>query len=226
VTEIEWLASADPAPMVLHLPRQKERRDLKLFAVACVRRWLHLISDSRLTHGIVMAEYFADKPLKTGGHDSIGDVYQALAAIRDAEGRDSVGYLLSSAIHDTICSYHGNSEWQPHTKCARVAGLTGGDAEAESAWQTGILRCVVGNPFRTVTLPDALAEPMIRSLAQTANRRRDKSTGLLDPERVGVLGDAIEEVGEGGDILAHLRSAGQHSHGCWVVDLLRKKKRR
>jgi hypothetical protein len=82
---------------------------------------------------------------------------------------------------------------------------------------------VVGNPFQPVVLPDALAVPTLRGLAQAANRWRDRTTGLLHPERVGVLGDAVEESGDASDIQAHLRSAGQHSYGCWVVDLLRKK---
>jgi hypothetical protein len=36
-----------------------------------------------------------------------------------------------------------------------------------------------------------------------------------------ILADALEEAGcSGQDILAHGRSGGEHTRGCWVIDLL------
>lgn len=47
------------------------------------------------------------------------------------------------------------------------------------------------------------------------------STGHLDPHRLDVLADALEEAGcENADILGHLRSPGPHYVGCWAVSLL------
>lgn len=47
------------------------------------------------------------------------------------------------------------------------------------------------------------------------------SDGLLDPVRMMVLADALEESGATDEqLLAHLRSSGPHVRGCWVLDLL------
>jgi hypothetical protein len=41
----------------------------------------------------------------------------------------------------------------------------------------------------------------------------------LDPERLAVLADALEEAGcAEADVLAHLRSPEEHVRGCWPVD--------
>jgi len=45
--------------------------------------------------------------------------------------------------------------------------------------------------------------------------------GLLDNDRLAVLGDALEEAGcTNRAVLAHLRSPGPHARGCWALDLL------
>jgi hypothetical protein len=45
--------------------------------------------------------------------------------------------------------------------------------------------------------------------------------GGLDPARLAVLADALEEAGcRDADILGHCRSGGEHFRGCWLVDLL------
>jgi hypothetical protein len=45
--------------------------------------------------------------------------------------------------------------------------------------------------------------------------------GQLDPTRLAVLADAVEEAGcTDADLLGHLRGPGPHVRGCWAVDLL------
>ena len=47
------------------------------------------------------------------------------------------------------------------------------------------------------------------------------TTGHLDPVRLAILADALEEAGCNSiDILAHLRSPGPHVRGCWALDLI------
>jgi hypothetical protein len=47
------------------------------------------------------------------------------------------------------------------------------------------------------------------------------SDGLLDPDRLAVLADALEDAGcENADVLGHLRSPGPHARGCWALDLI------
>jgi hypothetical protein len=45
--------------------------------------------------------------------------------------------------------------------------------------------------------------------------------GTLDPARLTVLADALEDAGcTDADLLGHLRSPGPHVRGCWAVDLV------
>jgi hypothetical protein len=58
-------------------------------------------------------------------------------------------------------------------------------------------------------------------MAQTAYDERILPAGTLDPDRLAVLADALEDAGcDNADILSHLRGPGPHVRGCWVVDLL------
>jgi hypothetical protein len=69
-------------------------------------------------------------------------------------------------------------------------------------------------------LPRALRTPLVVSLAESAYQERLLPSGRLDRQRLAVLADALEEAGAGGDLLAHMRSAGPHIRGCWAVDLV------
>jgi hypothetical protein len=58
------------------------------------------------------------------------------------------------------------------------------------------------------------------ALARAAYEER-LPEGALDPARLHVLADAVEEAGcAEGDILTHLRGPGPHARGCWAVDAL------
>jgi hypothetical protein len=61
----------------------------------------------------------------------------------------------------------------------------------------------------------------VRKLAQTAYDDRQLPAGILDPSRLAVLADALEDAGcTDRAILDHLRGPGVHVRGCWCVDLL------
>jgi hypothetical protein len=80
-----------------------------------------------------------------------------------------------------------------------------------------LLRDIIGNPFRLVTVhADWLTwnHRMIANLAQAIYDDRAF-------DRLPILADALEDAGCGdADILGHLRGPGPHVRGCWVVDLL------
>jgi hypothetical protein len=45
--------------------------------------------------------------------------------------------------------------------------------------------------------------------------------GELDPVRLAVLADALEEPGcSDAELMAHLRRRGGHVRGCWALDLV------
>ena len=77
-------------------------------------------------------------------------------------------------------------------------------------------REVFGNPFRPLALGPALTPAF--ALARAAYDGRLMPSGELDPQRLAVLADALEEAGAGAEALAHLRGPGPHVRGCHVVD--------
>jgi hypothetical protein len=81
----------------------------------------------------------------------------------------------------------------------------------------GLLREIVGNPFRPVVIePHWLAanDGAVRHLAEGIASTRDCST-------MPVLADALVDAGCRDEaILTHLRSPGPHVRGCWALDLI------
>ena len=85
----------------------------------------------------------------------------------------------------------------------------------------GLIHDIFGNPFRPTSINSAWLTPTVSSLAQSAYDERIMPSGELDPARLAVLSDALEEAGcVDANILNHLRSPGPHVRGCWAVDLL------
>jgi hypothetical protein len=87
--------------------------------------------------------------------------------------------------------------------------------------QSLLLRDVVGNPFRPVALASGWRTPTVLALAQAGDDHRILPAGTLEPDRLTVLADALEETGcTDADILGHLRGPGPHVRGCHVLDLI------
>jgi hypothetical protein len=95
---------------------------------------------------------------------------------------------------------------------------------AEIRAQAGLLREIFGLlPFRRVTLAPHLLkwrEGLLVRLAQAAYEHRVLPAGTLEPERLAVLADGLEEAGGPEEVIRHLRERGAvHVRGCWAVDL-------
>ena len=104
---------------------------------------------------------------------------------------------------------------------ALAASTVGGGVMWEWGHQMTLVRCLFGNPFLPVPLDPASRTPAVVSLAQAAYDERILPAGTLDPARLAVLADALEDAGcSDADLLSHLRGSGPHVRGCWVVDLL------
>jgi len=93
---------------------------------------------------------------------------------------------------------------------------------AEARSQCDLLRDTLGPfPFRPFLLSYAWRTPQVLALAQAAYDNRTLPAGTLEPARLAVLADALEEAGcNNPDLLGHLRGGGVHVRGCWVLDLL------
>jgi hypothetical protein len=75
-------------------------------------------------------------------------------------------------------------------------------------------------PFRPVSVDPAWLSPDVLSLAQAAYEHRTLPAGTLEPARLALLADALEEAGcANTDVLGHLRGPGPHVRGCHAVDL-------
>ena len=62
---------------------------------------------------------------------------------------------------------------------------------------------------------------ILPELAQAAYDERTLPAGTLDPDRLAVLADALEDAGcSDAAILEHLRGPGPHVRGFWPLDLV------
>jgi hypothetical protein len=216
MTESDWQNAADPQAM-LHFLRtsgQLSERKARLFAVACCRRVWCLL-DQVGTAAVAVAERYAD-------------------GATNAEELQEAVYLTEHSA-DGLAHYPDyirTAGWAAH---AAVVGDTVGAADlvAESAGpeekvvvQPVLLHDLFGPlPFRPITVAPALLrwhDGTVVRLAHAAYDGRRLPAGILEPDRLAVLADALEEAGCGDrEILAHLREPGaEHVRGCWCVDAI------
>jgi hypothetical protein len=107
----------------------------------------------------------------------------------------------------------------PEQPAAWAEALAKTRSRAQQTRRATIARCIFGNPFRPITLGPAHRTPTIVSLAQAAYEERILPSGELDPVRLAVLADALEEAGAAGEVVEHLRGPGPHVRGCFAVGL-------
>ena len=96
---------------------------------------------------------------------------------------------------------------------------------AEQAVQISLVRDVCGDPFHPIAPRVGRVGRDIVQLARACYDERLLPTGELDPRRLAVLADALEEAGGADKVtLAHCRAPSPHVRGCWAIDLLLGKK--
>jgi hypothetical protein len=201
VTEAEWLAATDPYGMLEFLYGRSSERKLRLFAVAGVRRLWSLLTDLGSREAAEAAVCYADGTI--GQRELERAAARALNPVgttADQFARHVVLVSLCRALLEAAHRVHPD------------AGVS-------------ILRDLFGNPFRPTPVVDpawlAWQGGTVRELAQVAYEERRLPEGTLDPGRLAVLADALEDAGcADADLLGHLRGPGHHVRGCWAVDLL------
>jgi hypothetical protein len=210
MTEQEWLACTDPQPMLEFLRGTASDRKLRLFACACCRRLWHLLTDERSRNAVEVAEQFADGRKTT---DEIS------ARFHDAEPVKydfHHNYFAADAASRCLHRSHGlvpkSIQWAVTSAAPEDGKATA--ATAETTEQTGLVRCIFGNPFRPVTINPSWLTSTVIQLAEAIYHERAF-------ERLPILADALEDAGcSSAEILAHCRQGGEHCRGCWVVDLV------
>ena len=221
MNEGQWLSGTDPTLMLDYLrePGGASDRKLRLFAVACCRRLLHLRWPDTVQEALEVAERFAD------GQATAEDLRRAAADAARYDGAFPLG-LRAGAVARACgpdARDAASATGQVVSALYVAAGRSDSVRRAEAAEHGDLLRCLFGNPFR-IPAPIGPAvltwnDGCVPKLVQAAYKERSWADGTLDRTRLAVLADALEESGyEGAEILGHLRGPGPHVRGCHAVD--------
>jgi hypothetical protein len=225
MTEAEWLASTDPAPMLAFVsasePSDRKRR---LFAVACCRSVAHLLSDRRSLEAVAAAERYADGLIDEGGLAAARS-----AAALAAQEAWSVGPAAATAAgaarvaveNPWACTAAGMAGAAASIVAAALSRAAERPARATTlmqatAAQANLVREVFCPPWRQAPAPGPSPRDCPDAVA-IARRAYDEGDFLALP----VVADALEDAGcTDAEVLGHLRGPGPHVRGCWALDLL------
>jgi hypothetical protein len=219
MTEAEWLTSGKVPPMLRFLGKKAGARKRRLFACACVRRLWGLLLDPRSRRAVEVGEAFDDG---TVDKEVVKAAQRgAAAAARLASGGASGPHSWRPEDAAGNCALLSTEDISTAARAATAAAQAGAARSSEEEAQAALLRCVFGNPFRPAAADRRWLSPAVHSLASATYDDRLLPTGHLDPARLLVLADALEDGGCSDEvILTHLREPGPHVRGCWVLDLL------
>ena len=202
MTEDEWLRCEHPLRLLESIQASNQRK-LRAFAVACCRRILSFIDDSRMIAALDSAEQFLD-----------GKVSSNLLAEHHRAASGSYDVVKHEQAWTAIwCASRPDVGWNVSSHAVQVLEFEKWDSESSA--HCDLLRDIFGNPFRPVTLDPAWLTSNVLALAR----------GIYDErafDRMPILADALQDAGcENDDVLNHCRDDKQvHVRGCWVVDLL------
>jgi hypothetical protein len=227
----QWLASTDPQAMLDYLEEHTSDQKLRLFAVACCRRfWAHIAQDEASRQAVDVAERFAD------GAATVEECRRAASAIPSTwwtSGSDPVLRAVRETAGATVRRFAGAAATDACHKAFLLAGcVAGAEAEerglstakttaaerlamtAERQRQVASIRCLFGNPFAPVAREANWLTSDVLALAR----------GVSDEKafaRMPILADALQDAGcDNEDVLNHLRHGAEHVRGCWVLDLI------
>jgi hypothetical protein len=222
VNEKRWLACKDPDKMLKFLKELASDRKLRLFACACFTGVFAQSDSIAARAAIEVSERYADGRATLEELDRVRRVAQdEVASYIDDFGQPGSVYALSfPASLARAVSLPPSEDFASRVSSRAI----------DVAWRRKLrvrktlcvlLREIFGNPFRPITLDPIWLTPTVASLAQTAYEVRPDPSGHLDPTRLAVLADALEDAGcTEAAILDHLRGPGPHVRGCFVLDLL------
>jgi hypothetical protein len=212
VTEADWSNCTDPQLMLAFLrDRGASECRLRLFACACCRGIWDRLPDDRCRRALEVSERFADGAASTDELERASAQAEAVfTKVDDQEGEETAASAVVAA-----CSVEDIGVFAQEAAAeAALVVASKSWRRAERRRQSGYLRDIVGNPFRSVVVsPDWLTSNVV-SLALTIYDAR--SFELLP-----VLGDALLDAGCSNDeLLDHCRGPNDHVRGCWLIDLL------
>jgi hypothetical protein len=229
MNEAEWLACNNPTGMLSFLQGKASDRKLRLFAAGCCRRFLPRTRGHRVGKALDF-ELLLNLTL---GH-RLGEALEVAERYSDGLAGEAERQAAWESIKGELPWHHGMAisaalrwrageawpvarEWSVSAAAFAAAwiGLVakepGAEARAKAA-QAALLRDIIGDPFRPITVePRWLLwrDGAVGKMAQAAYEERSLPSGELDLARLAVLADALEEAGCSiKEILDHLRGAG------------------
>jgi hypothetical protein len=246
MNEDEWPASKDPQAMLEAVRGKVSDRKLRLFACACVRQIWHLLTDEQCRNAVEVAERFADglatdselNAVRATARDAAGDTAWDAAGDTAWDAAGDVAWTAARTAARTITGVAAwaaawDAAWDTQSNLLRdiignpfwptqLAFQHDGKRPAEGFTVSGRLVRRAEHSSHLYEYADRCVwlTPNVLSLAAAVYEGRDPANGHLDPVRLGILADSLEEAGCGGVLLAHLRSPGPHVRGCWAVDLV------
>jgi hypothetical protein len=215
--EKEWLNCTDSTLMLEFLEGKASDRKMRLFACGCCRElavWIRL-QDRKSRSLIELVERLADDPATW---QEVGEVARTSPKGRAIGGSLSMGaskpvrLSLSSQAERAVLALSMEDAWQAASRTTQMASNLLGSRTCD------LLREVIGNPFRPVTLAPFMLMPNVVTLAQFMYDGRDFDGMPQLAEALAMAGCTDE------DLLQHCRQTSKHVRGCWVVDLLLDKK--
>jgi hypothetical protein len=225
MTAAEWLTCQEPQRM-LELLRERGQlteRQARLFGIACCRQVWRYLADERSRNAVRVAEGAADGLLDEAAWEA------ARSAARTVYCKYDVEHLTLLCAAEAVYQLFSHVARSAEAAADSAAAASGGIVHrptflAEQGFQASLLRDIFRNPF----YPPAAIDPIwltwdngiVRRLAEDAYEHRVLPSGHLDPVRLGVLADALEEARADASLLEHLRGPGPHVRGCHIVDYL------
>lgn len=218
MTEHEWRECDDPEPLFRHLYLPAStllnvRKERLLGCAFCRSLWPQFTGFCEVGRAAIgVMERLADGDVSA---DELDDVHMRFDVARKLSNRhhgardplEPLRFLFPGVFgrRPEIIRFVAKSVRRAIPKKYR---------HAEFARQAGIIRDVVGNPFRPVLLDPRWRTANVVDLVRTIDE-----DGAY--ERLPILADALMDAGcDDEQIIGHCRTDGPHVRGCWVVDHL------
>jgi hypothetical protein len=209
----EWERCDDPRKMLEFLGSKASGRKLRLFACACCRGAPYLLT-GRYARAVEVAERYADglasREELRAATDADWWVFRATqpTTTYDTSDASRAASRAANMLADTTFP-EARFDGQVYLAAAR---LRSGEANA----QAGLVRCVVGNPFR----PPPVIPPAVLAYRGGAIKRLGEAIYAARRfEDLPVLADLLEEAGCcDAALLGHLRGPGPRVLGCHALD--------
>jgi hypothetical protein len=237
MTAEQWLSCTDPTTMLdfLRTSGKLSDRKARLFAVAVCRRIWPLLTDERSWRAVEVAERFGNgKAILDELKEASMAAIEATWAVQDEQNAawpvaPTCG-VLPAAEAAEMSAYPlpdegvwgangGYGAWEAAVEAATY-GVVAAVREQEQEHQSALLRCLFGNPFRSLpVLATSLLNSDVLAQANLAYAERKLPDGTLDPGRLATLADALAAAGcTDAELLGHLRSPDNHVRGCHGID--------